>query len=333
MTTVKEEDKNSYYNLHNKNSYINLHNKICGSTIYNYNGAVIIYDFFIRNQKIYFISTFWSPVQPAFHLRIENVKLQEFGLNQQEPVRYISGFVGEKKKFNLYVNGFLHNITPVVLTLISVLHKLAIATLFKYETSGMVQRFITYYRAQGCTMFYLYFNGPVLPADLPTGPDIQYRLWDFIYFLQDTEYRHCAQSVFLTTVKFRHLPDCEFLALIDMDEFIYNIDSSVLLVDYLAGLSDVVDVIKIQNHWSTCSDSGGPIMYNSEGLGFLHRTKCIYRRSFKGHFAIHEPKVATGVYKVYECSVLMLLHLTTLHKDREVLIQAPMKTDLELLAI
>jgi hypothetical protein len=58
------------------------------------------------------------------------------------------------------------------------------------------------------------------------------------------------------------------------------------------------------------------------GLGFVHRTKCIYKSSFKGHFAIHGPKKTQG-FKMYECNELRLLHLTTMHSERNALIKEP----------
>jgi len=312
-------------------TYYENRNTLHGSQIY-LNNNVIVYDFFIRNQKIYFISTFFSPTEPKFSLRIDGIKLQEFAINQPEPVRYFWGFVGTKKTFNLYINGLAYTIEPTIIKPLESPNIFAVATLFKYETVTMIRRFISYYRTQGCTMFYFYYNGPELATDLPTGPDIVYRIWDFTYFLVESEYIHCAQSVFLTTVKFRHFMDCEFLALIDMDEFIVPVDESALIVDYLLLTVDC-DVIKIQNHWSKCDISGGPIVYNKDGLGFLDRTKCIYRRSFKGHFAIHEPKKAEG-FKVYECNDLRLLHLTTLHSERNMLIKEPMcKTEQELISL
>jgi len=321
---MPDEDKNSYYNIRNK---------IVDSVIYDdYGGKAIIYDLFIRSGKVYFISSFWSPIQPTFRLKIKDVKLTEFGMNQQEPVRYFYGSVADMKILNIYINGNSHSIKPIIIKPLIKKHNFAIATLFKYETANMVLRFITYYRSQGCTMFYLYFNGNKIPDDLPIGLDIMYRVWDFPYFLVDTEYIHCAQSAFLTTVKLRHLGDCKFLALIDMDEFIYSLDESVNIVDYLSTVSDDYTVFKIENYWAKCPDTGGPITYNSLGTGFVHRTKCIYRSNFKGHFAIHEPKKESGVNcKIYNCPALLLLHITMLHKERDELVKEPLlKTHLTL---
>lgn len=313
-------NKSIFYLAMALGTYYEQRNNMHGSII-RLDNNIVIYDFFIRNQKIYFVSTFFTPTKPNLRLNIADVKLQEVRMNEYEPLRYFWGFVGTKKTFRLFINGNAHTIEPVIINPLVKPDNLAIATLFKFETAAMITRFLTYYRTQGCTMFYLYYNGPKLPADLVKGPDIVYRLWDFTYFLKDV-YIHCAQTVFLTTVKLRHFMDCEFLALIDMDEFIANVDESVLLVDYLKSTPVDCDVIKIENYWAKCSDTGGPIIYSSEGLGFIHRTKCIYKRSFKGHFSIHGPKKTQG-FKMYECNDLKLLHLTTMHSERNVLIKEP----------
>jgi hypothetical protein len=311
---VKKNDPTSYYNTYC--------NRLNDTIIRQQDDNTLIHDIFIRDDKIYFISTFWSRNFPKIKINIKGVKLSEHAINQQEPMRYFTGFVGIKRKFNLNINGNIHILEPPVIKPLDKKHRFAIATLFKYETVDMVKRFIKYYRSQGCTMFYLYYNGSVLPEDLPKRSDIIYRIWDFTYFLTDLEYIHCAQSVFLTTVRFRHLPDCDFLALIDLDEYIYSLDEGLLLVDYLYSISNDYNVIKIQNHWARCPDLGGPISYTGLGCGFLERTKCIYRGSFKGYFSIHEPKNESDE-KVYCTPNLLLLHLTMLHKERDMLIKEP----------
>ena len=321
---LKKDDPNSYYNTYR--------NSLNDTIIRQNDNSVLIHDIFIRDDKIYFISTFWSPISPKIKISIDDVKLTEHAMNQHEPVRYFSGFVGTKRKFNLNINGNIHIIEPRVIKTLAKKHRFAIATLFKFETVGMVKRFITYYRSQGCTMFYLYYNGPVLPEDLPKDSDILYRIWNFTYFLSG-EYIHCAQSAFLTTVRFRYLPDCDFLALIDLDEYIYSLDEKLLLVDYLYSLNNNCNVIKMQNHWAKCSELGGPISYNKSGLGFVHRTKCIYKGSFQGHFAIHEPKKESSE-KVFQSPYLLLLHLTMFHKERDNLIKEPiLNTNLTLIPI
>ena len=313
----------SLVNDENHNSYYNKRGRLDGAVIYDEGGSIVVYDTFIRREKLYFISTFHNSVYPRFKIKIEGCKVNEVALNEQEPVRYFVCDVASKTKFNMYMNGNISVLEPTVVLPLARRWKLAVATLFKFETVAMVERFLDYYRRQGVEMFYLYFNGPELPAGLVNDVDVHYRLWDFPYWNKpDFTYMHCAQSIFLTTVRLRHLDDCEWLALIDLDEFIYHgieMGTSGRLVDYLESCKSY-DVVRMRNHWSSCPDDGGPITFAVESGDWLDRTKCIYRRSFNGQFAIHGPK-NIGNFKEFRALDLRLLHLTTLHPERKELIK------------
>ena len=317
-------------------------NRIRTHYIKNDYGTFIVFDYFIRNRKIYFISTYYSPTKPTFKLNLEKVPLIEFSLKEQEPVRYFSGAIDDsQKEFSLYINGNVHVIQPVIVKELAVKHKLVVATLFKNETPSMIRRFLDYYRRQGVDHFYLYYNGATLPLglhesqSLPVSSDITYRTWDFPYLLSaDDGYLHCAQAVFLTTFRLRHFDDCEWAMLIDLDEFIWSLDEGILLIDYLNTVVDSeVNVVKLQNYWSKVPDVGGVMSFSGVGLGWIHRTKCIYRRSYRGYFGIHAPKSNNDTV-IMECHDLYLLHLTTLHPERNLLIQPPiLNTGISLLGI
>lgn len=311
----------------NPNSYYNTLGRLEGP-IYDDMNNIIIYDTFIRGTKLYFVSTFNNSVSPAFRIKVEGCKLTEVALNEQEPVRYLVCEVGVKRKFNIYVNGNIFVLKPPVIAPLRKRWRLAIATLFKFETPAMIQRFLEYYRMQGVEMFYLYYNGTELPKGVPQDVDVFYRLWDFRYWNdRNFEYIHCAQSVFLTTVRLMHKDDCEWLALIDLDEFIYSTNIGWKLVDYLESCKSY-DLIRIRNYWSSCPDSGGPITFvdtTNELQQWEDRTKCIYNHSFNGLFAIHGPKKAEQ-FKEFKAQDLKLLHLTTLHPERNQLIKGAVFT-------
>jgi hypothetical protein len=318
----------SLVNDENHNSYYNKRGRLDGSVIYDEGGSLVVYDTFIRRGKLYFVSTFHNSVHPNFRIKVEGCKVTEVALNEAEPVRYFVCDIGKdnkdnKKQFNIYVNGNIHMLEPTVVLPLAKRWRLAVATLFKFETVAMVERFLDYYRRQGVDMFYLYFNGPELPAGLVDDVDVCYRLWDFPYWNKpDFTYMHYAQSIFLTTIRLRHLDDCEWLALIDLDEFLYydiEMGRSGRLLDYLETCKSY-DVVRVRNHWSYCPDSGGPITFTVESGDWLDRTKCIYRRTFNGHFAIHGPK-NIGNFKEFRALDLRLLHLTTLHPERKELIK------------
>lgn len=298
----------------------------------------IVFDFFIRNKKIYFVSTYYSSLTPVFSLKIEKVALTDFQVKEQEPIHYLSGAVDGRREFNLFINGNFFCVQPALVKPLIIRRRLVVATLFKNETVAMINRFLSYYRGQGVDYFYLYFNGPELPVGLPQGLDIMYRIWDYPYLLKaDDGYLHCAQSVFLLTFKLRHFDDCDWALLIDLDEFVWSLDEGITLIDYLTELDDSVNVVKLQNYWSMVPDSGGPISFSGIGLGWINRTKCIYRNSFKGYFGIHAPKSHHNIdflHTEIQCNDLYLLHLTTLHPERNGLLQVPiLNTGISLLSI
>jgi len=314
MSHIRIKKDVSDYSFYNKRGLID------GTVIKDSGGTIIVYDTFIRKGRLYFISTYLRSNEPKFSLKVEGQKVTEVGLNEPEPVRYFYCDV-KAKELNLFINGDISTLRPEVLALTKKI-PLAIATLFKYESGAQIQRFLDYYRMMGVTAFYLYYNGAELPEDLPVDVDVFYRLWDFPYWNDvNMTYIHCAQSVFLTTVRFRHLPDCTWLALVDLDEFIYCDGGP--LVHYLRDLPVDYDVLRVRNFWSLCSDSGGPIRYNTVGGNWLDRTKCIYNGSFNGLFAIHGPK-AYGLFKEFKAEDLKLLHIVNgLHKERVELIKEP----------
>jgi hypothetical protein len=324
MSLVSSTDQNSYYHRGGL---------IDGVVIRNDSGTIIVYDMFIRGERLYFISTFTSCISPVFRLKIEDHRVNEVALNEQEPMRYfVCDIKNGLRRFNLYVNGNIFVIEPPVL--LKRCHSLAVITLFKHETGPQIQRFLEYYRMKGVDAFYLYYNGSSLPEGLPEDVDVFYRLWDFDYWNKDMEYMHGAQSIFLTMVRCRYVDDCDWLILVDLDEFIYHtLEYSLSLVDYLKRCASF-DVVRIRNYWGTCLDSGGPITFNSVGGDWINRTKCIYKRGFKGYFAIHGPK-AVGDYKEFRAEDLKLLHVVSpQHPERLALVVAPLlKTRLSLSAV
>lgn len=284
--------------------------------IYDFSGKILVYDFFIRDSTLYFISTFTNSKEPVLTIKIGGTHIKETSLNEQEPVRYFSCPSGVS---TVNINGFSLRLVPPIVEKRKL--GLVICTLFKNETPADVLRFVTYYRVQGVTMFYLYYNGPADGMDgMPQGDDIVYKAWNFNYWnkLTGDGYRHCAQSVFLTMVRWRYLAYCDWLALVDLDEFIY---CDLRLADYLKGCAE--DVIKIRNYWST-RDSDGRLLYSDVPGTWNERTKCVYRGSFNGEFGIHGPK-ARGSYKELKAHDLKLLHLIdVLHPARKNLLEPPL---------
>lgn len=257
-------------------------------------GRVLIYDAFIKGGCLYLVSTYYHYKDaPSMDVRVNGVRAKEYGANEYEPVRYFCAPVVAGVPLSITINGSVLTLT-VTPTVLDEPPKggFAVATLFKNDYQYM-SAMIDWYRAQGCTAFYLYFNGGDLPAGLPVGPDIHYRSWNFRYWNpgdyrdKETGWVHAAQTAFLTAVRLRHMPDHDWIALVDIDEHVRSADGR-RLVDALAAVPANVQVARVPCHWAR--REGDVIHYakRPEGLGV--RTKCIYRGSYTGLCGIHKPK-------------------------------------------
>jgi hypothetical protein len=179
----------------------------------------IVYDAFVRDGWLTLISTYYHyKDDPPLTIRIRGRELEEVGRNEYEPVRAFRMRLaeGEPVPTEIEINGVIHPLGADVLTDRDTPEKgFAIATLFRHDWE-YVGEMVDWYRAHGCTAFYLYFNGPALPPGLPQGPDIHYRLWNYRYWNpanykdKETGWVHAAQTAFLTMARFRHLPDHEW---------------------------------------------------------------------------------------------------------------------------
>jgi hypothetical protein len=240
----------------------------------------IIFDYFIRKSNLYLISTYWSnkipyvsQSTPVLDITINKNKVEEYGFDENEPLRYFKYKMNKKTKLplTLTINKDDYLIMPETIKPVKNKHKFAIATLFKDETSEWVHRFINYYKKQGVDAFYFYYNGPLknMTNDLPQGKNINYIIWDYQYWYEDIKNKHFAQTTFLMDFRLKYYDDNEFVAMIDLDEYIYNSLDSRTLYEYISTINK--DIIVVANHWSTIS--GNELKYNIKVLEYSHYFK------------------------------------------------------------
>lgn len=284
-----------------------------------------IYDIFIKNNNIYLISTYITPNDTSVTITVNDVILSEFSRKEYEPLRYFYGSLPDSNTLVIKINNMLYK-TIVVddiehIEPIQTRHKLAYATLFKDDYS-FIEHSVNYYRKQGVDCFYLYYNGSVLPENMPQGEDIIYRLWDiqpYMYKSTGCNFIHNAQTAFLTMFQLKYFDDNEYVILGDLDEFIIVYNSDITLVDKLNQLNE--DVVKVKNHWATID--GNTITYNSLALDENKQAKCIYKGSYTKAIGIHYPKDNV----TYESSDLRMLHMNNvLHPERLSMIKPPLET-------
>lgn len=289
-------------------------------------GRTIIYDAFVRDGWLTLISTYYHYREgPALTIRVGGRTMQEFGRNEYEPVRYFRLRLadGEGAPSEVEINGVTHRLPIEVLPCRPRSAGFAVTTLFKHDWAH-AGAMVDWYRAQGCTAFYLYFNGPVLPSGLPQGPDIHYRTWDFLYWNpgnyrdKETGWVHAAQMTYLTMARFRHLPDHEWLGFVDIDEHVWSNDGRNL-TEVLATIPPAAMVVRTPCHWALRAP--GRIIYTKVGERVGTRSKCFYRGDFNGMIGVHNPHSYTSIV---DPPTLVMLHITNYgHSDRIKLIKEP----------
>jgi hypothetical protein len=282
-----------------------------------------IFDAFVRESCLYLVSTYYKYDDPPLHVYMGDTKMEEIGHNEYEPVRYFRCPLNPIEPFptSVSING-----DPYPLTLSAgpsgraKKGGLAIATLFKYD-SLFIREMITWYRAQGCTAFYLYYNGAKLPEGLPQGPDIHYGVWPVTYWNpadwrnKETGWVHLGQTTFLTMARLRFLPDHDWLGLVDIDEHVWPGPGRTLL-DALGALSPDTMVACVPCHWARRTVN--TVVFNKASEAKYARSKCFYRGAYAGLCGVHRPKDSTHCRM---CDDIPMLHcITYSHPARHSLI-------------
>jgi len=258
-------------------------------------GRPLIFDTFIRGDTLYLISAYYHKDDKSLSIMVNGRKAIEIGMNDgHEPTRVFMVKVGNPVT-EISIDGTVY---PVSVTVYKPAPgDVAVATLFK-DDYDYVKDTIRWYRRQGVTRFYLYYNGAELPAGLPQEEGVVYGLWPFPYRNYDGPrdvnkgWTHMAQPAFLTMVRLKYFPDHSWMGLIDLDEFVLPLDSDKRIVDVLAKTGE--QVVMLENHWSL--RDGDRLQYSLQAShGFNFRTKCFYSRAFGGFWGIHGPKTKCSI--------------------------------------
>jgi len=206
----------------------------------------------------------------------------------------------------------------------------ALATLFKDDWQT-IETCYHHYKQQGVDRFYLFYNGLISKLSRPlfSAPEIVYGEWDFRYWLHDpTKKQHHAQAMFLTMARFRLLPQCTYLALVDLDEFLaVPGEPGVTVREHVENVD--AETLTARMYWAEVrrpqsqrprAASAPALDLNPADLSHVWanprhegdaRMKTIYRNDFSGLCGVHKPKPPTDT-EVSEA--LALYHLVnTVH--------------------
>ena len=297
-----------------------------GPMLKDLSGNVIIYDYFIRDGFFYLISIYWSDASPRLQVLVNDEPAKEYGYQEYMSTRYFVSPCQDTGLVWVTINNVQYELMPDIIKKRTHNHKLGIVLNFKYESVAWIRRFLDYYRAQGVDAFYFYYNGYVLPAGLPKGSDIIYRVWDCPFKILNNRFIHSAQTVAYCSFRWRYYDDCDWVAVIDLDEFICDIYEKGRVIDILNKTD--CSVVMINNYWGSVGPEGGVIRYSMLSCGFAYdngRTKCIYNtRKYKGEFAIHLPK---GNCMMIKSNRLIFIHIIDcLHPERAAALIQPINT-------
>ena len=278
------------------------------------NNDVLFFDVFYKNNKINLILPIYNqPYSPNdIKLCVNNdthplVLSKKFERNGYEPTLvYVYDYFAFSKEIKLkieYLNITReYNVTHIICN--DSLKKLGLTTLFKDDYLAFPS-FYEYYKKQGVSHFYMYYNGKITPEirEIFTKDksDVTLIDWDFRYwnFLDEEKevaikkgdylYAHHAQPGQLHHAIYRYGKDvCEYMCFCDFDEYLYI--PEMKLVQFLQEYPDI-DMIGFRNKWVDTIKvedlKTQTTLMTSEPFPYGKRSKNIYKMSSVNTIYIH----------------------------------------------
>ena len=276
---------------------------------------VLFFDVFYKNNKIHLILPIYNqPYSPNnIKLRVNNdthllVLSNKFERNGYEPtIIYVYDYFAFSKEIKLtieYLNITReYNLTHIICN--EPLKKLGLTTLFKDDYLAF-PFFYEYYKKQGVSHFYMYYNGKITPeireiftkdkSDEVTLIEWDFRYWNFLDEEKEAAikkgdylYAHHAQLGQLHHAIYRYGKDiCEYMVFCDFDEYLYipNTNLSQFLQEY-----PDIDMIGFRNKWADTQLvedlKTQTTLKTSEPFPYGKRSKNIYKMSSVNTIYIH----------------------------------------------
>jgi len=280
----------------------------------NKDNDVLFFDVFYKNNKIYLILPIYNqPYSPNdIKLRVNDdtyplVLSIKFERNEYEPTLiYVYDYFAFSKKIVLNVE-YLNITREYKLKHIICnerLKTLGLTTLFKDDYLAF-PFFYEYYKKQGVSHFYMYYNGKITPEirEIFTKDksDVTLIEWDFRYwnFLEEEKeaaikkgdylYAHHAQLGQIHHAIYRYGKDvCEYMAFCDFDEYLHI--PNMYLSQFLQQYPDV-DIVGFCNKWAETVSvedlKTQTTILTSEPISYGKRSKNIYKMSSVNTIYIH----------------------------------------------
>jgi hypothetical protein len=275
----------------------------------NENGTtnVLFFDIFFKNNKIYLILPIYN--QPyssdAILLKVNKnpmplIVTTKYIKNEYEPILiYVYDYISNDNQTMIdvsieYKNKIRLFTLEHIVTMITS-NTLTLTTLFKddYKTFSF---FYKYYKNQGVSHFYLYYNGKITSKIkkkiLNKKKDVTLIEWDFHYW-NDMDngqnlYKHHAQMGQIHHAIYRYGKELnDYMIFCDFDEYLYIPRNSLLqfITHY-----PMIDIIGFCNKWAdnaTVPDTFPSKLMTSTPFNYGIRSKNIYKLSVINTIYIH----------------------------------------------
>jgi hypothetical protein len=252
------------------------------NSFYITNTRLLFFDIFYKNNKIYLIMPIYN--KPANHLhmiiRVNKSELylsESFVKDSNEPALiYVYNFpiVGDKVSNEIQVEVSCCEITKIY-TLQHIItptrprqHFLTLTTLFHNDYT-IFPLFYNYYKSQGVSHFYMYYNGVITQQikdffEEYGSDNITLIEWNFHYWNpRNFKYSHHAQPAQIHHAIYRYGKNVsEYMISCDLDEYLHipaklNNNNSITLKKYIDSHRDI-DIFGFCNIWATTLDDKYP---------------------------------------------------------------------------
>jgi len=231
----------------------------------------LFFDIFYKNNNIYIVCPIYNtPFQPNEIQLYANTTL----INVTE--QYIRDTV---EHMTMYVYKYESSSPEIQVTVIyntiqrefilkhyttTESHTLALTTMFKHDYN-LFPIFYKYYKTQGVTHFYMYYNGVITPEikEIFNYDDVSLIEWNYLYWNPPHEniHSHHTQPAQIQHALYRYAKDiCTYMIFCDLDEYL-SIPNSTLKDTIL--VNPTIDTFGFRTMWATTVDNRIPTTFPS----------------------------------------------------------------------
>jgi hypothetical protein len=264
----------------------------------------LFYDIFYKNNNIYIILPIYNvPTDSSsIKIKVDNDELKtpityKCASGNESILIYIYNYVSNVYEINVTIE--FNNIIKIFkLNHIKVnefpVNELSLTTLCKDDYT-IFPLFYEYYKNQGVSHFYIYYNGIITPEiqkvfELDNVTLIE---WKFKYWNDRTKnkYSHHAQTGQINHALYRYGKDISnYMLFCDLDEYCYipNFSIKQYILD-----NKHINMVGFSNYWSNTIDNTYPEKFPNkfltvkEGIPYPSRSKTLYKTNSINIVRIH----------------------------------------------